>query len=341
SSDESSINSSPSPTDYVFDIMCNDPAQQQALSMLQFKDFYDPFQQSPYHHTSLNPTLNLVDHTNLMTDSFFGSQPSNEWIHPGFLPTHVSPQLDNDRLEASVPSSNDMLINSLTILTQPKTRQKPTERVDHALWPNYLCLYLEYTLPYDPACRLLSHNLSHLAHCHPKLAKSSSDLISKEKCPSISTLTPNSDRYALLLAKTKLDLNLSISDFAFNNTAFFETQTRRTIECTTTIYSFGHVVLESKETQQAFWVTEDKYMYNFVFVNQFFDAFMKGIRSLQSWDEVDIAINNLCIVQSFHDVESKGTNESSEETLPLLVMVYEFERGDGTIDITQIEEKLD
>lgn len=88
-----------------------------------------------------------------------------------------------------------------------------------------------------------------------------------------------------------------MSDFFFNNTSFFETQDRRTIECTTTIYSFGNVVLESKEVQQALWINEGKYMYSFVYVNQFFDAFMKGIRSLQSWDEVDIAINNLCVVQ--------------------------------------------
>jgi hypothetical protein len=92
-------------------------------------------------------------------------------------------------------------------------------------------------------------------------------------------------------------LGLEVSDFTFNNTSFFETSERKTMECTTTIYSFGNVVLESKESQQALWVNEGKYMYNFVFVNQFFDAFMKGIRSLQSWEEVDIAINNLCIVQ--------------------------------------------
>lgn len=61
------------------------------------------------------------------------------------------------------------------------------------------------------------------------------------------------------------------------------------------------MVLESKEVQQALWVNEGKYMYSFAFVNQFFDAFMKGIRSLQSWDEVDIAINNLCIVQVMKD----------------------------------------
>jgi hypothetical protein len=38
-------------------------------------------------------------------------------------------------------------------------------------------------------------------------------------------------------------------------------------------------------------------MYSFAYVNQFFDAFMKGIRSLQSWEEIDIAITNLCVVQ--------------------------------------------
>lgn len=95
----------------------------------------------------------------------------------------------------------------------------------------------------------------------------------------------------------KLDLNLNISDFVFNNTSVLESRERRTVECTTTIYSFGNVVLEAKETQQALWVNEGKYMYSFEYVNQFFDAFMKGIRTLHSWEEVDIAISNLCIVQ--------------------------------------------
>jgi hypothetical protein len=95
----------------------------------------------------------------------------------------------------------------------------------------------------------------------------------------------------------KLDLNLNIADFVFSNTSVLESKERRTVECTTTIYSFGNVVLEAKETQHALWVNEGKYMYSFEYVNQFFDAFMKGIRTLHSWDEVDIAISNLCIVQ--------------------------------------------
>jgi hypothetical protein len=121
-------------------------------------------------------------------------------------------------------------------------------------------------------------------------------MVAKGKCPLLHELT---SAYATttLSAQVKLNLNLNMTDFFFNNTSFFETRDRRTIECTTTIYSFGNVVLESKEVQQALWLNEGKYMYSFVYVNQFFDAFMKGIRSLQSWEEVDIAINNLCVVQ--------------------------------------------
>ncbi|CEP12160.1 hypothetical protein [Parasitella parasitica] len=332
SSDDSSINSSPSPTDYVFDIMYNDQQQQQqVLSMLQFKDIYDPMQQTLFPSaTSMNP-LDL----SLMIDPFFGSTAAT---NTDFLAT---PLLEEDQQLAITSAEQELLIHSLDLLKDKPMCSDMTssdslkrkalhdddgEQDQYPLWPNYLCLYLEYTMPYDPSCRPLSHNLSQLPHCHAAgIASVSKDAaISADKCPVISTLASLNT----LVAKTKLDLNLSIADFAFNNTSFFETKTRRTIECTTTIYSFGNVVLESKEVQQALWVNEGKYMYSFVFVNQFFDAFMKGIRSLQSWDEVDIAINNLCIVQSFQDIETKMD--------PLLVMVYEFERGNGVMEVSSI-----
>ncbi|KAI8639165.1 TEA/ATTS domain family-domain-containing protein [Parasitella parasitica] len=332
SSDDSSINSSPSPTDYVFDIMYNDQQQQQqVLSMLQFKDMYDPMQQTLFPSpVSMNP-LDL----NLMADPFFGSTAA---ANTDFLAT---PLLEEDQQLAITSAEQELLIHSLDMLKDKSISSEITTdslkrkslsdgmQEQYPLWPNYLCLYLEYTLPYDPSCRPLSHNLSQLPHCHAaNIASVSKDTaISADKCPLISTLASLNT----LVAKTKLDLSLSIADFAFNNTSFFETKARRTIECTTTIYSFGNVVLESKEVQQALWVNEGKYMYSFVFVNQFFDAFMKGIRSLKSWDEVDIAINNLCIVQSFEDVESKMD--------PLLVMVYEFERGNGVIEVSSIAGK--
>lgn len=136
-----------------------------------------------------------------------------------------------------------------------------------------------------------------VTECNPACIPSvDGSCVAKEKCPPLSELTL-SPALNVLSAKVQLNLNVNTSDFFFNNTSFFETKDRRTIECTTTIYSFGNVVLESKEVQQALWLNEGKYMYSFAYVNQFFDAFMKGIRSLQSWEEVDIAINNLCVVQ--------------------------------------------
>ncbi|KAL0077850.1 hypothetical protein J3Q64DRAFT_1610650, partial [Phycomyces blakesleeanus] len=116
------------------------------------------------------------------------------------------------------------------------------------------------------------------------------------------------------------------------------------IECTSTIYSFGAIVLESKEIQQALWLNEGKYMYSFVCVNQFFDAFMKGIRALPAWNEIDVAINNLCLVQVFEDVEAKYGNTIPQPTIkdipaaPLLTMVYEFERGQGSIEMAIVSD---
>ncbi|KAI9267830.1 TEA/ATTS domain family-domain-containing protein [Sporodiniella umbellata] len=243
----------------------------------------------------------------------------------------------------------------------------------YPLWPNYLCLYLEYSLPYDPTTTI-PHTLATLAEFNPSCISSvDGACVAKEKCPPLSDLTL-SPALNVLSVKVQLNLNVNTSDFFFNNTSFFETKDRRTVECTTTIYSFGNVVLESKEVQQALWLNEGKYMYSFAYVNQFFDAFMKGIRSLQSWEEVDIAINNLCVVQVFEDVEQKLSQQAALPLLPedaptelapntndillgemaspvihheavtlpdiaspLLVMIYEFERGSGTMDISLVD----
>ncbi|KAG1328423.1 hypothetical protein G6F62_008159 [Rhizopus arrhizus] len=267
----------------------------QPFSML--KDFYDPCQQP-----ILSDFINF-DPLLFTADPFFGS--------------------------VTIPNNTS---NTTTTTAAATTTTTETKSCEFPFWPSYICLYLEYALPCDPY-RPMTYNLAHMPQCLPSALNTVSlDSISKEKCPPLASL---SSTIVALLAKVKLDLGLEVSDFTFNNTSFFETSERKTMECTTTIYSFGNVVLESKESQQALWVNEGKYMYNFVFVNQFFDAFMKGIRSLQSWEEVDIAINNLCIVQSFEDVELKLTNETTVQ--PSLIMAYEFERGPATIEIAAID----
>ncbi|KAG1181081.1 hypothetical protein G6F35_016009 [Rhizopus arrhizus] len=74
-------------------------------------------------------------------------------------------------------------------------------------------------------------------------------------------------------------------------------------------------------------------MYSFAYVNQFFDAFMKGIRSLQSWEEIDIAITNLCVVQVFEDVESKMNQTSvlPEDPMPASTSTMEVTLSDDLL----------
>ncbi|KAI9235497.1 MAG: hypothetical protein BYD32DRAFT_356050, partial [Podila humilis] len=98
------------------------------------------------------------------------------------------------------------------------------------------------------------------------------------------------------------------------------------VECTTSIYSFGAKVLEAKEVKQAAFI-EGQYVYQFEFVNQFFGAFLSGIRGLATWEEVDIALNNLSVVQVFEDMDTRF-----EKPTPLLVMAFDFERGGGEVE---------
>ncbi|KAI9470823.1 MAG: TEA/ATTS domain family-domain-containing protein [Benjaminiella poitrasii] len=272
----------------------------------------------------------------------------------------------------------------------------------YPLWPCYISLYIEFEHPHDPSVTI-PHTLAILPECNPVLLPtiSASNIDSKLKCPPVSELTQSLPK-TTLFSKVNLNLNLNMEDFIFNNTCFFETQDRHTIECTTTIYSFGNIVLEAKEVQQALYLNEGRYIYNFVYVNQFFDAFIKGILSLNSWEEVDVAINNLCVVQVFEDIESKLMQQQkiqhqlqmqaaqdqaitieaiegltlphshtlttlssadlqedptamthdppssvmSKNTIiptgvsPLLLMVYEFERGQGTMEINIVDAAI-
>ncbi|KAI8640209.1 TEA/ATTS domain family-domain-containing protein [Parasitella parasitica] len=415
SSDESSMSSSPSPADYVFDIMYHD--QQASLSMLDMKDpFYEPFFGAlPNNLTNTNNNSSAATASNTIIDTNVGGMATSLSFQNLAAATtndvlqQLFPYDENAATNSNKPTVVDLLDSNFSSMKQQYQKQKKTiantrkynrkkkvfpinnmhfqpsssssmnmmleggnmtlpgssniwiDPSIYPLWPNYICLYLEYSLPYDPSITI-PHTLANLPECVPNCIPTvDASLVARNKCPSLTELSSN-PAVTTLAAKVKLNLNLNMSDFFFNNTSFFETQDRRTVECTTTIYSFGNVVLESKEVQQALWINEGKYMYSFVYVNQFFDAFMKGIRSLQSWDEVDIAINNLCVVQVFEDIESRvvqpmegmlGSNDMTTDDLnaaaavstcaavpeisPLLVMVYEFERGHGTMEISIVD----
>ncbi|KAF9152097.1 hypothetical protein BG015_005788 [Linnemannia schmuckeri] len=109
------------------------------------------------------------------------------------------------------------------------------------------------------------------------------------------------------------------------------------------------IILESTEIKQgnggAVVMTGQKCGMGFQFVNQFFTAFLNGIRTLGTLDEVQVALSNLSIVQIYEEVDpvaaaagatgvtggngigGGGDNGGS----PLLVMAFEFQQGAGSV----------
>ncbi|KAI9313540.1 TEA/ATTS domain family-domain-containing protein [Dichotomocladium elegans] len=113
----------------------------------------------------------------------------------------------------------------------------------------------------------------------------------------------------------------------FSSVLMFQSNARRTVECSTTIYSFHQPVLTHTETHEALWIDKDCYVYHLSLVNPFFETFIKEITlSLQGRDQVDRAMQNLHMVQTFRDMDDRAT-------VPLMIMLYEFRRGHGPIDI--------
>ncbi|KAG0212024.1 hypothetical protein BGX33_003911 [Mortierella sp. NVP41] len=144
------------------------------------------------------------------------------------------------------------------------------------------------------------------------------------------------------------------SSTTFENTCLFETSDPlRTVRCSTLIYSFGAKVLESTEIKHAASMHHQgqhgqgqgaeqdggKYVVGFQFVNQFFTAFLSGIRTLGTLDEMQVALSNLSIVQIYEEVDPMmaavptvaTTGEGGNNGSPLLVMAFEFQQGGGNV----------
>ena len=151
-----------------------------------------------------------------------------------------------------------------------------------------------------------------------------------------------------LLFKISMNLDLELEGGTFENSCLFESNDPlRTVRCATLIYSFGAKVLESTEIKQgnggavaiAGGGGMQKGGMGFQFVNQFFTAFLSGIRSLGTLDEVQVALSNLSIVQIYEEVDpaagaagvAGGGNSEENGGSPLLVMAFEFQQGGGSV----------
>ncbi|KAF9540140.1 hypothetical protein EC957_004616 [Mortierella hygrophila] len=169
-----------------------------------------------------------------------------------------------------------------------------------------------------------------------------------------------------LLFKISMNLDLESDGGTFENSCLFESNDpQRTVRCSTSIYSFGAKVLESTEIKQGSGGAVamaggggiQKGGMGFQFVNQFFTAFLSGIRTLGTLDEVQVALSNLSIVQIYEEVDpaavasgaaatgaagvAGGGNSGDNSGSPLLVMAFEFQQGGGSVVPYFVTEGLD
>lgn len=182
-----------------------------------------------------------------------------------------------------------------------------------------------------------------------------------EKFPHLLNLYQKFSMCEFLLFKISMNLDLELEGGTFENSCLFESNDpHRTVRCSTLIYSFGAKVLESTEIKQAGGGSmmlggggEQKGGMGFQFVNQFFTAFLNGIRTLGTLDEVQVALSNLSIVQIYEEVDpvavaagvaagaasetgsnggvAAGGDGGENAGSPLLVMAFEFQQGTGSV----------
>lgn len=203
----------------------------------------------------------------------------------------------------------------------------------YPFWPSVFGLFTEYISDLTPGVAQM-HSLARSRDLgQQSFGSINVHQLPQEKFPTLYELYQKT-MCTFLFFKIKLDLNLGLNG-VFGNTSVFDSTERRLVECTTSIYSFGSKVLEAKEFKQAA-VLDNKFVYNFEFVNQFFGAFLNGIRSLTTWGEIDIALTNLSVVQVFEDKDTRFENPA-----PLLVMAFDFERGQGDIETFFIADGSD
>ncbi|SAL98545.1 hypothetical protein [Absidia glauca] len=196
---------------------------------------------------------------------------------------------------------------------------------------------------HESGADICSHVISQGRCEEPQLLPFKDPCTLQLKCPwqdfhHLLTRLPSSCPFLYNQLSLDIQLNTILDYSMFQNKCLYQSYEHRALECITSVYSFGARVLETKETQlpqtqdvtptlhtQAKTSTGEKqttpekhYTYSFSFINPFFDAFLKGIRSLSSWDEINVAINNLCVIQVFEDYNTKE---------PLLAVLFDFRRA--------------
>jgi hypothetical protein len=164
------MSSSPSSSEYALDAMYND--QQSSLSMLDIKDpFYEPFFGSlavPTDGSSTGFDSTEFANTQDVLQQLFPNGPNN-LLDPqqmnSLLMKPAAYQKKAKKLgkkqgkkpkKMSTPTNFDFTtsMNFDAMVPLPTNSSVWIDSSIYPLWPNYICLYLEYSLPYDPSVKL-------------------------------------------------------------------------------------------------------------------------------------------------------------------------------------------
>jgi hypothetical protein len=194
-SDDSSIDSSPSPNDYVFEFMYGDPnAHHSAAPMFDLKgQMFERMNHQmaamkqepmlldnngkhqykiPYNgYVAANPAMSSFGLPNDLMSNFVMAN----GLPPSISPSAILPQtpcsmtdfmslnFQNNARKIKKPCSTGIPRKSSITIAKRKSYKKKVEddcvndmatdmeTTKFPLWPNYFCLYLEYSLPYDPS----------------------------------------------------------------------------------------------------------------------------------------------------------------------------------------------
>ncbi|KAH6572091.1 hypothetical protein BASA61_005054 [Batrachochytrium salamandrivorans] len=146
-----------------------------------------------------------------------------------------------------------------------------------------------------------------------------------------STYDRSSCTASFYLMRVGLDMSL-LNLGEFKNILLFEAKTYMTVECTTSVYSFGKRILETIEPQVPQSSSSDGFFYQFDYVRQFFTAFLNGFQFLDGVDEAQMAIENLSIMQMFEAIDFDSTRRT------IACVMYEFQCGSGYVEMLRLVE---
>ncbi|KAJ1929546.1 hypothetical protein IWQ60_001091 [Tieghemiomyces parasiticus] len=206
---------------------------------------------------------------------------------------------------SSVPSSPSALL--------PPSQDKVV------IWPNYFGLYLEafsYATMTSEQRHVAKMREVH-ATLYPPIPVSA--LSYHTQC-SLSPLF-RKDMPPVAYMKIKLDM-AAIESGTVTDACITESLDGRPLQCTSLVISFGRQVFAKAEAKASVFLN-NQHVYHFDFVSSFIGAYLNNVKLLGDPQAIENSLRNLTVCQTYCNLISD---------VPLLVVLYEFDLGDGVVE---------